>query len=793
VRLVKKWDVIPVGTQQVLFDDTYQRYARVDRQGQVSVRRVADDTELLRVPGYGTETRVDWSPNGAYLSTNDGRGKATVWHLTEAKAVVALPPWSNGVEGCYSPDSRQLAAVTPDGILTLYDLVSGQQVKRAFLGRMFEELSSQPTKPWLAMRLGNRLQIYDLEREQKLGEDLVHPARVSSWSWDPDGRSLAAACDNAKIYAWDLATRRSTAVLEGCRNGGITVAFNRTGDLLLSWGWEGMLRFWHPRTGKQVFSTPGTMRAHSFSPDDRHIAATISDSSGERASRLWEVAGFREYRTLVHDPVPQGSDQTPGYHSGSLHPNGRWLALGMSDGVCIWDVPSGRQRAWLPIGQNFKVWFEPSGALLTYGASGWWRWTMHAEGATASRLRIGPPDRLPVRGLFSNTSGSRDGRVLAVNCRNGAVVLHADRPYQPVRLVPHDDARDISVSPGGRWVATSSHSGTGIKLWEAATGKLVKELLPEHGMCSPIFSPDGRWLATRAGGDDCRLWAAGSWEPSVQIRNDGGWATFTADGRVIATSVALGVLALIDPATGREYARLEDPNQHDFGGFFAFTPDGTQLITISALSLAIHVWDLRLIRQQLAELGLDWDGPPFWAQGEAPDQQPAPAPPDTVEVQGLDLVTNPENWKQYQHGRTLLTLALNPFDAEAHFLLGQELLEAGKAAEAYPHFTVALTFRPGFGAAYVHRAQTALRLGRWPDAVANASVVLRDQPYDADTLSVRGQAYQKLGRHAEAEADFTAALARYPRSAQLQKLRAASQAALKKEAEAAADQARTRP
>jgi WD40 repeat protein len=792
VRLARKWDFPPVGISHVAFDNAYQRYARIDRQGQISLRRVADDVELYRWSAFDPgEFGLTWSRDGRFLTARNGNGhQQKVWHCAGPKAVAALPPLSNVAWGDFSPDSCQLAVVTRDGQLILYDLDSGRQIKRVrgvALSGVAGRVMFHPMKRWLAMTMGgNRIQIFDLETDEKLGEDLLHPAMAYSLTWNPDGRSLATACADLKIYVWDLAARRPPAVLEGCRNAGIRLAFNRAGDLLASSDWDGMLRFWHPRTGKQVFSTPGDMLlANPFSPDDRHIVARIIGPSGQSESGLWEVATFREYRTLVHDPVPPRSDRMPSYYGGSLHPNDRWLALAMSDGVRIWDLVSGRQLAWLAMKQTAGVWFEPSGTLLTNGDSGWWRWPLHADVATGSRLRIGPPDRLPVPGMFMGISGSHDGRVLAVPFFDGGMVLHADRPYQPVRLVPQDDVRSVSVSPDGRWVATGSFSGTGIKVWEAATGKLVKELLAVHNMCNSNFSPDGRWLATWASGDDCRLWAVGSWEPGIHIRN-GRVAAFTADGRVMATSVALGVLALIDPATGHEYARLEDPNQDDFG-WFTFTADGTQVVTSSCQGLAIHVWDLRLIRRQLAGLGLDWDGPPDWTPPGPPDNQLTPAPPDQVEVQGLDLVTNPEKWKHYQHARTVLTLARNPFDAEAHFLLGRELLGAGKAAEAYQQLTFALTFQPGFGAAHAERAEAAFRLGRWADAVADASVVLRDQPYDADTFSLRGQAYQKLGRHAEAVADFTAALARVPRSAQLRKWRATSAAALGKGAEAAAD------
>jgi hypothetical protein len=42
-----------------------------------------------------------------------------------------------------------------------------------------------------------------------------------------------------------------------------------------------------------------------------------------------------------------------------------------------------------------------------------------------------------------------------------------------------------------------------------------------------------------------------------------------------------------------------------------FTPDGTKLIATCGTGKAVYVWDLRVLRQELAELGLDWDWPAF--------------------------------------------------------------------------------------------------------------------------------------------------------------------------------------
>ena len=70
-----------------------------------------------------------------------------------------------------------------------------------------------------------------------------------------------------------------------------------------------------------------------------------------------------------------------------------------------------------------------------------------------------------------------------------------------------------------------------------------------------------------------------------------------------------GVIQLIDPATGREFATLEPPDgQSSF--FLSFSPDGSQLAATGNGNGDLHVWDLRLMtRRQLREMGLDWNLP----------------------------------------------------------------------------------------------------------------------------------------------------------------------------------------
>jgi hypothetical protein len=89
-----------------------------------------------------------------------------------------------------------------------------------------------------------------------------------------------------------------------------------------------------------------------------------------------------------------------------------------------------------------------------------------------------------------------------------------------------------------------------------------------------------------------------------------GQAAFSPDGSVLAVADTHSTLALLDAATGRPLAALRTPTE-EFVQYFCFSRDGTRLAVSSATSDGIDVWDLREVRRGLAELGLDWNLPPY--------------------------------------------------------------------------------------------------------------------------------------------------------------------------------------
>jgi serine/threonine protein kinase/WD40 repeat protein len=612
MRVAREWDGWPEGSTRVDFDDKLERYARADRQGNVTVRRVADDAEICRLPpGTGEEPLL--SRDGRFLWAGDGSRGRKLWDVTRLEPQVIPVGEIEWAAAAFSPDGQQFAHAQPDGSIGLYDLPSGRLLRCLGPGLFPNCLAFHPDGRQLALACQNFAQVRDLETGKVCAEFRYPAEAYPVVAWHPDGKTLATLGGDRIIRLYDVATRKQTAQLEGCKGGGITFTFNRAGDLLASNGWEGTLRLWDPRTGQQLFQVRAShvTAAPRFSPDDRLLAGDVKDGK----LRLWEVAASRTYRTLVRDPA-LGKGR---YRHQAVSPKGRLLAAGMDDGFGFWDCRTGAPLGFVQLKFAINAIFEASGALLTDGSGGPFRWPVRPDPASPGLVRIGPPQRLPLPGTVgTQLACSPDGRVVASAQYWGALVWHRDRPGELVRLTPHDDARNVSVSPDGRWVATGSN-GCGAKVWDAATGRLVTDLVTTQLSVLVRFSPDGKWLAT-ARREVCQLWAVDSWQEGPALGATSGPVAFSPDGKLLAVETGKGEVRLVDPDTGRDYARLEDPNQ-DRAGWIAFSPGGTQLVA-NGEGQSLHVWDLRAIREELARRDLDWGLPPYRPAADPPDAPP---------------------------------------------------------------------------------------------------------------------------------------------------------------------------
>jgi serine/threonine protein kinase/WD40 repeat protein len=624
----KEWEGAPVGSSNPAFDATFERYARGDKDGNVSIRRVADDQELLTLPGAGPVADyagLAFSPDGRFLfqTCETARGRRSrLWRLDGTKPVALLDDDHDGLT--FRPDGRECAVSYPDGSIRVCELPTGKERRRWQLA--FPDPSPgllwNPKRPLLLAFSPKAVWVLNAETGQVVWR--LSEGGLASWAdWHPEGRLLGVANHDNKIRLWDLETRQMVLPpLEGHKaTGGVILRFDPSGERLLSTDWSHMWRLWDAQTGRQLLAFPAWGTCLQFNAGGTLAAADKS----YRRSRFFRYRSGHEFRTLIPRRGPRREAAGWGRAYVALGPQGRLLAVSAQDGVAVLDIARGTEAGLLPLTGNVPLAFEPSGALLTNGSSGLLRWPVAVNAGTGQR-GSGPPERLyPPTGLEVH-GASADGRVVAIpNYDSGAIVLHRDG-NRTVRLGPQQAVRCCAVSPDGRWVATGSHDlseGAGAKVWDARTGAHVADL-PVGGLCRVGFSPDGKWLATNSGGP--RLWEVGNWRPRPVGGSETAFFAFSPNSQLVAATDDPGIVRLTVPQTGKELARLAAPVDERLLPC-CFTPDGTRLITLGE-DRAVHVFDLAAIRRQLREIDLDWDMPPY---------PPRPAEADQPQTVTFDL------------------------------------------------------------------------------------------------------------------------------------------------------------
>jgi WD40 repeat protein/tetratricopeptide (TPR) repeat protein len=673
-------------------------------------------------------------------------------------------------------------------------------------------MAFHPRLPRLAVAHDNVLAVWDIDSGQCIGK-MAHPAQVHAVAWHPRGHRLATA-SGREIFLWDSEQGvQLTEPWKGHITAGIEISFSPTGDRIVSDDYNEVLRLWDAGCGRLLLSLPGQWMLRF---------GTTSQSLGPRfAGDKWQtlrVAGGEEMRSIQRS-TPRGRE--PFLHF-SLHPDGRILAGLTPSGLAFIDLLTGEEVGLLasdfarqPVsdGSRRSHAFDSTGALWTIGRAGLLRWPVQAVPGQPGRLRIGPPEWI-ANALNNGHDGfatSPDGRVAVVPLYSeGALVVQRGPPRTALRLGPQPDVRFQVVSPDGRWVITGSHwpnlaGGVKWKLWAADTGRLVANLPESEVKAVHGFSPDGRWLYVD-GKQDRRLevasLAAMSVEPtplgaappatprwpeqwrSEPMRQGG---TFSPDGALAAFGQSDGSIQLVLPdRADEEIARLPSPEVGRItpGGF---SPDGALLLARGHESGTVYVFNLRRLREQLAELGLDWDSPRY--RPEPPEvSNPAGAAPLHVELIGADVAANQLTMAEHDNRLAVARLFANPFDGEAHYRLGSRLLDAGKPEIADAHLGVALAFQPNLDTAHYLRAQAAFRLQRWEAAVEHATRYLEKCPFDRDARLLRVRANLILQRqYAEGVADLTELLARYPTRPGLFELRARCHEKLGRHDQAKAD------
>jgi WD40 repeat protein len=296
----------------------------------------------------------------------------------------------------------------------------------------------------------------------------------------------------------------------------------------------------------------------------------------------------------------------------SFHPQGRLLLSSALDGVRIWDSVSGRHLGQLPI-KAVSAHFTPDGrGILVAGPSGITFWPVEKSAGDATVFSIGPPQTIAGEAEERRSAMTPDGRLLAATDLTRNIIelfdiasLKRTRDFQGLSRVA-----TAVPSPDGRWCVGGSWPGADLAVWDIETGELVRKLALD-GFPKFAFHPSGKSLVVN-GKNRGQVFSLPDLEFEAELPPHAaggfGFPCYSPDGRILALTRHGYLIQLLDATTLEELATLE-PTQEMMTGPLAFSPDGTRLAAVSPAN-AIILWDLRVIRENLATMNLDWAHPP---------------------------------------------------------------------------------------------------------------------------------------------------------------------------------------
>jgi WD40 repeat protein len=556
VPVVRKSRSLPIFSDSAgafAFSPDGTRFAAVTEKNRVSLRDSKTGQQILSLPSsHSVITALEISPAGDQIAVGDGDGLISLWRADTGTFLRSLKVGFLINSVAFSPDGKLLAVASDSPAATLWSLATGGKLKSLTDGHsdVVRDVAFNADGTLLATGGDDGLAIvWDVASGRRLGEPLRHPQQVTAVAFSPDGH-LATACYDRLLRIWDTQANHGVLkILSGHQDWVMDVAYSPDGRYLASASFDKSTKLWNAQSGEEIhtIAADGGVQRVLFNPWPSGNSVGLAMTAGTRESGSSSLT----FWDMLPEEVISYSSTLPLVEIG-FRPEGTSLVATAKNGqTVLWGITG--KTGPVPLSAPLPTDFQATMARLSFNGR---------------RLAV-----VETKGKGEENSISLL-RVRDIPSGREILSRNLGKSYLP----------SISLSPDGRYLAL----GGNLRLWDLQNGEEIP--FSQKSSLAVAFNPDGKLLAT-AGTDD------------VQIRTIAGklvrrlvnssspilLATFSSDGRQLATASLDLSIRLWDVATGRKLQTLQGHIARVT--CLAFSPDGRRLASGSD-DTSVKIWDV---------------------------------------------------------------------------------------------------------------------------------------------------------------------------------------------------------